>query len=62
MLIQQGQMSEVMNRLDNVNAGLSDNLNRMRDMTGNGMAVFRLVVATGFGIGIIFVAFFVSKT
>ena len=62
MLIQQGQMSEVMNRLDSVNAGLSDNLHRMRDMTGNGAAVFRLVIATGFGICIIFAAFFLSKT
>jgi len=60
MLIQQSQMNEVMSKLDSVNEGLNENLNRMKNMTGNGAAVFRLLMAIVFGMSVLFCVYIVK--
>jgi len=61
MLMQQEMQKEVLGRIDSVNAGLTANLSRMKDLTGNSLAVFRLVGVVAFGLAVVFGAFVFKK-
>jgi len=53
--------AEVMGKLDTLNDTLTDNLGRMRDMTGNGAALLRVLICAGVGISLIISTYVYSQ-
>ena len=53
--------AEVMGKLDTLNDTLTDNLGRMRDMTGNGAALLRTLICAGVGVSIIITTYVYSQ-